>query len=281
MLRIFFMRPALFLLLIFGLLLGEARADESIRALQEKLQEAGFYVGDLTGVYDQETGAALVRYQIRRGLPITGRFDSATASSLGLAATAGGPGEPAPTAGTWRRLRNGDLQFVEQLDARENPPPARFSSPTPGKSPRPATNHVASRDQAAAVPSRGEVLYGRERLRDYVGAFVLAGLDPKVGAELEFFADRVDYFGERKVSRESIRRDLVRYDRRWPQREFRFAGHLTVEPVAHGLLEVTFPLRYELRGHGRRASGTVMKTIRLRKTGEGDLEIVSVNERKA
>ena len=30
-----------------------------------------------------------------------------------------------------------------------------------------------------------------EQLRDYVGAFVLAGLDPKVGSETEFFADHV------------------------------------------------------------------------------------------
>ena len=30
-----------------------------------------------------------------------------------------------------------------------------------------------------------------DRLRDYVGAFVLAGLDPRVGAEADFFADQV------------------------------------------------------------------------------------------
>ena len=62
-----------------------------------------------------------------------------------------------------------------------------------------------------------------------MGAFVLAGLDPEVGSEAEFFADRVDYFGERHVAREKIRRDLQRYNDRWPERRFWLAGELEVE----------------------------------------------------
>ena len=119
-----------------------------------------------------------------------------------------------------------------------------------------------------------------ERLRDYVGAFVLAGLDPQVGSEVEFFADRVDYFGERNVAREKIRRDLQRYNNRWPERRFWLAGELEVEPI-NDRLRVTFPLRYELRSPSRRSSGTVWKTLVLEKTGDDDLQIVAVNERKA
>jgi hypothetical protein len=122
--------------------------------------------------------------------------------------------------------------------------------------------------------------YDRERLRDYVAAFVLAGLDPQVGAEAEFFADRVDYFGEHHVTREKIRRDLQRYDKRWPERGFWLAGDLAVRPVKDKL-EVSFPLRYELRSGSRRSSGQVWKTLILERTGADDLQIVSVNERKA
>ena len=43
------------------------------------------------------------------------------------------------------------------------------------------------------------------------------GTDPKIGSDLEFFAPQVDYFGEKKVNREKIRRDLLHYDRRWPE----------------------------------------------------------------
>jgi hypothetical protein len=122
--------------------------------------------------------------------------------------------------------------------------------------------------------------FGRERLRDYVGAFVLAGLDPKIGAELEFFADRVDYFGESKLSREKIRRDLLRYDARWPERRFWLAGDLQVRSESNQRLHVTFPLRYELRSRSKRASGTVRKTLVLEETSTNDLEIVAVNEKR-
>jgi hypothetical protein len=120
----------------------------------------------------------------------------------------------------------------------------------------------------------------KERLRDYVGAFILAGLDPHVGAELDFFAGRVNYFGEANVSRAKIRSDLVRYDSRWPQRRFWLAGDLVVAKEPGGLLRVTFPLGYELRNGRKSASGKVSKTLMLRQTGAGDFEIVGVREGK-
>ena len=43
---------------------------------------------------------------------------------------------------------------------------------------------------------------------------MLAGLDPKVGAEAAFFADRVQYYNEGMKDREKIREDLKRYDSR-------------------------------------------------------------------
>jgi len=40
-----------------------------------------------------------------------------------------------------------------------------------------------------------------DSLRDYVEAFVQAGLARPVGSELKFFAERVDYFGAPNVRR--------------------------------------------------------------------------------
>ncbi|HKP92552.1 MAG TPA: hypothetical protein VJS88_01555, partial [Chthoniobacterales bacterium] len=121
--------------------------------------------------------------------------------------------------------------------------------------------------------------YTNDRLHDYIAAFVLAGLDPKVGAETEFFADRVDYFGERGVAREKIRRDLERYNQRWPERGFWLDGDLDVKPE-QDRLSVSFPLRYELKNGAKRATGKVRKTLVLEKKGDNDLQIVSVDERK-
>ena len=122
-------------------------------------------------------------------------------------------------------------------------------------------------------------MLSRERLRDYVAAFVLAGLDPGVDAELEFFADRVNYFNEGVVGREKIRRDLQRYNQRWPSRRFSLAGEVEVEPRPDSRLRVTFPLRYELRNSSKHSSGQVRKTLIVEVTGE-DLQIVGVDEQR-
>ena len=119
-----------------------------------------------------------------------------------------------------------------------------------------------------------------ERLRDYIGAFVLAGIDPQIGAEREFFSERVRYYDDGVVSREKIGRDLEQYAARWPERRFWLAGEIKVEPQPDSLVRVTFPLRFELRNGSRHSSGKVEKTLLLEVTGD-DLQIVAVNESKA
>src|SRR5437868_4067310 len=49
-------------------------ADDNVRAVQTKLREGGFYSGEIDGAYSSELAAALTRYQIRNGLPITGQL---------------------------------------------------------------------------------------------------------------------------------------------------------------------------------------------------------------
>ncbi len=176
------------------------------------------------------------------------------------------------------------MQFLKKLNAGEIAPPkaAAQSSPPPKAKVTEVGARTKTREPASPPPAPAESggMYGRERLRDYVGAFVLAGLDPQIGAELEFFADRVNYFGEANMSRQKIRADLLRYDRKWPQRRFWLAGEVEVQSQTDGGFRVTFPLRYELRNGSKHSSGKVLKTLVLRKAREGDLEIVGVNERK-
>ncbi|MEP6956752.1 MAG: peptidoglycan-binding domain-containing protein [Chthoniobacterales bacterium] len=256
-------------LLVIGLFgVGPAVADDNLRAAQSRLKEAGFYFGEVNGAASSETAAAITRYQIRNGLQISGQLDAMTAKSLGLAPAAPGNTMPPPAASsdTWRRLRRTDQQFLRQLNAREAAPPARAEVRTaPSQPPKTETQTF---------------VLSQERLRDYVGAFVLAGLSPGVTSELEFFADRVSYFGDGIVGHERIRRDLCEYNRKWPDRRFWLAGEVRVEPRADSRLRVTFPIRYELRNGSKRSSGKVLKTLVVEVTGE-DLQIVGVNERKA
>ena len=295
------MRRFLFLLATAGLCVGTLRADETVRELQVRLKKAGFYQAEANGKYDSETSAAVTRYQIRNGLPISGKMDASTLNALHVPAPKSFTATEAPaTAGVWRRLRNGDMEFVKKANSGDIAA-SRTSSPTPGRvvdssvavkpNERPTLEPHAPPPRLAEdmpppqsiKPERGTASnpnqsYDPERLRDYVAAFVLAGLDPEIGSEAEFFANRVDYFGQPNVTRDKIRRDLLRYDKRWPQRQFRLAGEVETVPQPDGTIRVAFPLRYDLRNGSKSASGTVRKTIILRKTSDSDLEIVKVSE---
>ena len=65
-----------------------AQADQSIESAQQILKDQGFYYGDVNGQKDTDTVAAIRRFQIRNGLPVTGELDTATQQSLGMNATA-------------------------------------------------------------------------------------------------------------------------------------------------------------------------------------------------
>lgn len=273
---------------------GTLSASENVRNVQSKLKEGGFYFGEVDGALSSDLSAALTRYQIRHGLQITGNLNEETGKSLGVKPEVTTSGPPAPPTGdTWRRLRKSDEQFLRTRNEKGSATTARkprtIPAPTNTPAASPSREHHDDRTPldaptAALVPARpgddSTVILSPERLRDYVGAFVLAGLDPKVGAELEFFADRVRYYEDGVVDQQKIRGDLQRYDALWPARRFWLAGELKVEPQADSRLRVTFPLRYDLRNGSKHATGKVQKTLLLEVTGE-DLQIVAVNERKA
>ena len=109
---------------------------------------------------------------------------------------------------------------------------------------------------------------------------MLAGLDPHVGSEADFFADRVKYYDQGVIDREQIRNDLQDYAAHWPERRFWFVGNIKIEPPHRKRVRVTFPLRYELRNGATSSSGTINKTLVLESAGD-DLQIVEVNETKA
>ena len=267
-------------------------AEDNVRVVQMNLREAGLYFGEVDGAYSSELAAALGRYQIRNGLPITGQLDAETSKALGAKpAVATTANDRVKSSETWRRLRTGEQQT--SANSRET-----LSSRTTGKAgsgteipqrsaPAATTPIYSDTTQPASAPpaiasdtSSPSPNFSTERLRDYVGAFVLAGLDPHVGSETDFFADRVQYYDEGMKDHEKIRKDLTRYAARWPDRRFWLDGDITVEPQNGNRVRVTFPLRYDLRNGVKRSSGKINKTLVLEPAGD-DLQIVAVNERKA
>jgi peptidoglycan hydrolase-like protein with peptidoglycan-binding domain len=281
---------------------GFVSADDNVRDVQTKLRDGGFYSGEIDGAYSSKLDAALTRYQIRNGLPITGQLDVETSKALGAKpAVTTTAADPEQSSETWRQLRKGERQTLAKTNAREtSSPPADRSKPEVASRQSSPAATVAARIQsetqsvgaplpenatAAQAPagtsnSSSAPNISTDRLRDYVGAFVLAGLDRRVGAEADFFAERVQYYDQGVMSRDQIREDLKQYAARWPERRFRLAGDITVEPQNGNRMRVTFPLRYELRNGAQHSSGKIDKTLVLEMVGD-DQQIVAVNERKA
>ncbi|MEP6603448.1 MAG: peptidoglycan-binding domain-containing protein [Spartobacteria bacterium] len=272
---------SLFLFALSFTFLDAATMSDNVRAAQTKLKAEGFYFGETDGVLSNDFSAALARYQIRHGLQITSNLNEETSKSLGVVpeVVAGSSSAP-PDGDTWRRLRKSDTQFLNKLNDGRKRPAATTSPKTPRSEQTAAQSDSPTKLLEPMEPGNKDLfLLDPERVRDYVGAFVLAGLDPQVGAELEFFADRVRYFDSGIVDREKIATDLKRYAARWPQRRFWLAGDVKVEVRPDSRLLATFPLRFELANGAKHSSGKVQKTLLLEVLGE-DLQIVSVNERK-
>jgi peptidoglycan hydrolase-like protein with peptidoglycan-binding domain len=313
---------------------GSVWANDEVRGVQEKLRDGGFYSGEIDGAYSSDLNAAVTRYQIRNGLPITGQLDADTSKALGTKpAVTNSAADTEQSSETWRRLRRGKHKTSaearktsspstaetekstetqprsapavrpaaartarETTESASAPPPAGSERRRPVSAP-PATERTSSETtesvsvaQNAVATSSDDGGISTERLRDYVGAFVLAGLDPHVGSEADFFADRVKYYDQGVIDREKIRNDLQDYAARWPERHFSFAGNITIEPQQLILIigipqhrkrvRVTFPLRYELRNGATYSSGTINKTLVLEPVGD-DLQIIAVSESKA
>lgn len=278
------MRFGFFAVAISLSLAGLVRADDDVRAAQTKLSDEGIYFGEIDGAYSSDFSAALSRYQIRNGLPITGQLDAETSKALG-AKPAVGPSTAATeqSSETWRRMRRRERRTSTK--GRETSSPDADETTISGEVPRSASAATTpmsseSTQPASAPPATGSAdEFSTDRLRDYVAAFVLAGLDKNVGAEAEFFADRVEYYDQGVMDREKIREDLKRYDERWPQRHFWVAGKINIEPQSENRVRVTFPLGFKLRNGNRTSTGKVNKTLVLEPTGD-DLQIAAVNERK-
>jgi len=265
-------------------------AEDNMRGVQQKLRDGGFYSGQVDGTYSSELAVALTRYQIRNGLPISGQLDVDTSKALGVKpAVTTAAADLTKSSETWRRLREGDQQARNNARAAQSPrtnetPPTSIATTTRegGAATGPISSEGAKPASAppAAVSGSPASEFSTERLRDYVGAFVLAGLDPHVGSETDFFADRVQYYNDGVMSRDKIRKDLQRYAARWPERRFWLAGEIAVDSQNENRVRVTFPLQYELRNGAKHSSGKVDKTLVLEPSGD-DLQIVAVNERKA
>jgi peptidoglycan hydrolase-like protein with peptidoglycan-binding domain len=110
-----------------------ARADSTVQEAQQELKDQGYYSGQINGEKNADTIAAIRRFQIRSGLPITGELDEQTLRTLrsGTASSAAPANTPQPE-------RREDDGTADEQSGEATPPPreaqAPRAQPAPSKS---------------------------------------------------------------------------------------------------------------------------------------------------
>jgi peptidoglycan hydrolase-like protein with peptidoglycan-binding domain len=111
------------------------RADSTIQEAQQELKEQGYYFGQINGEKDADTIAAIRRFQIRSGLPITGELDEQTLRTL----RSGSASSSAP-ANTPQPQRREDDETEQPEEA--TPPPREAQAARPELAPSQATASI-------------------------------------------------------------------------------------------------------------------------------------------
>lgn len=94
------MKLVLFSALIILVSALAVRADQAVEEAQRVLKDQGFYYGEINGVRDSDTGAAIRRYQIRSGLQVDGELNAETIRSLHAARNSTTSSTPQPRDAT-------------------------------------------------------------------------------------------------------------------------------------------------------------------------------------
>ena len=118
-----------------------------------------------------------------------------------------------------------------------------------------------------------------DEIRDFIAGFVVVGIGQDVEAELQFYSEEADYYDNGLVTKDFIRKDILRYDQKWPVRRYWLDGDIR---ILNGLkadpIEVQYQIKYFVKNQQKESSGMAIKTLKLRKTRNG-LEITSVAEK--
>ena len=243
-----------------------ARADETVRQVQEELRKRNLYFGNIDGQTSPVLVDALKRYQTRKGFAVTGKVDQDTATSLHVqVATVAAktlPDMPVLKSDTASALPESQ-RLILQREAEEKPD----LTPNP---PPPAESPAAGQD---LTPERVNKLV-QDYLRDAETA--------DVAAQVKYYAFPVRYFDHGAVSQQFVTQDTSNYVKRWPERKYTLTGPVNFFASGkEGETEVEFTIAFDLRSAARttknKAVGRTKNWWTIQGTGD-ELKIVAIRE---
>jgi peptidoglycan hydrolase-like protein with peptidoglycan-binding domain len=255
------------LLLVLLALPNLARADETVRQVQEELRKRNLYFGNIDGQTSATLADALRRYQARKGFAVTGKVDLDTATSLHVqtqtvAASATLPDIPVLRSDTASALPESQ-RLALQREAEEKPD----LTPSP---PAPAESPAAEQDLKP------------ERVNKFVQDYLRDAETPDVSKQINYYAFPVRYFDHGNVSEEFVAKDTSNYVKRWPERKYTLLGPVAFfasdnEKETNVEFTIAFDLRSDNRSTKNKATGRTKNWWTLRKNDD-ELKIVAIKE---
>jgi peptidoglycan hydrolase-like protein with peptidoglycan-binding domain len=244
-----------------------ARADETVRQVQEELRKRNLYFGNIDGVNSPVLVEALKRYQARKGFAVTGKVDADTATSLHVQTTMVAASAPLPDTPVLKSDIASALPESQRLALQreaEEKPDLTPSPPPPAEAPAPAQDLTPDRVNK----------FVEDYLRDAEG--------PDVPAQVKYYAFPVRYFDHGTVSEDFVTRDTGNYVKRWPERKYTLTGPVSFfASGTEGETNVEFTIAFELRSNARqtknKAAGRTRNWWTLRKNDD-ELKIVAIRE---
>jgi peptidoglycan hydrolase-like protein with peptidoglycan-binding domain len=94
----------------------KAPAAERVSEIQTALAKDGSFSGTPNGKWDDDTTAAVRRFQASRGLNATGKLDAPTLQRLGLGSQIAGVAAPTPPPGAVSRLTSSSTALSDNTD---------------------------------------------------------------------------------------------------------------------------------------------------------------------
>ena len=256
---------ALFCLLIS--ISSLARADETVRQVQEELRKRNLYFGNIDGQNSPVLIDALKRYQTRKGFAVTGAVDQDTSTSLhiqvaNVAASTVLPDMPVLKSDTASALPESQ-KLALQREAEEKPD--LIASPPP-----PAESPPAALDLTP------------DRVNKFVQDYLRDAESDDLAAQVRYYAFPVRYFDHGSVSEQFVTQDTGNYVKRWPQRKYALTGPVSFFASGkEGETGIEFTIAFELQSAARtaknKAVGRTKNWWSVRRNGD-DLKIVAIRE---
>jgi len=244
-----------------------ARADETVRQVQEELRKRNLYFGNIDGQDSAVLTDAVKRYQARKGFAVTGKVDGDTATSLHIQVAIVASAEPLPDVPVLKSDTASAMPESQRLALQreaEEHPELSPSPPPPAESPAPEQN---------LTPERVDKL-----VRDYLHDAETTD----IAKQVNYYAFPVHYFDHGDVSREFVTADTKNYVKRWPERKYTLAGPVTFLAAGNDSeTNVEFTIGFALRSNARstrnKAVGRTKNWWTLRSQGD-ELKIVAIRE---